>query len=126
MLYPTANQGTIFLILFLGGIISSFAFDINNLIAFLTNKNKIVKIILDFISTLTCGFIYFYLVLKYNYGEQRLFTLLAFVSSLLIERATLGILLAKSFPWCYAKYNKLIEMIKKRIKIRDTKKTKMD
>lgn len=126
MLYPTANQGTIFLILFLGGIISSFAFDINNLITFLTNKNKVVKIVLDFISTLICGFIYFYLVLKYNYGEQRLFTALSFISSLLIERATLGILLAKSFPWCYANYNKIIDFIKKRIKVRDTKETKND
>lgn len=123
MLYPTVGQGSVFLILLVSGIICAVIFDANNLVTFLCNKNKVVKIILDFICAVLCGAAYFFMVLKFNYGEQRMFTLLAFLLGLTAERCSLGILLAKSLPWCYDKYAKLQATIKKLMNKKVKKKT---
>ena len=54
MLYETLNQPLICLILLLVGFLSGFIYDISNFILFLCKNNFVIKIILDFISTILC------------------------------------------------------------------------
>lgn len=118
MLNATSNQLLIFLFLALGGLVSGILFDLSNLISFLCNKNKIVKYVTDFFATVISFLIYVTINIHFNYGQHRLWTILSFFGLEIIERFTLGKILAKCFPWCYDNYIKLITKLSKLFKRR--------
>ncbi len=111
MLYETLNQPTIIFFLFLIGFSCGFLFDLKSYIVFLCRENKIVKIIFDFIFSIFVFSIFYLSVLKLDYGELRLFHFIIFFGSILLQRLTLGKLIAKLFNWCYTKFTNLTKKI---------------
>lgn len=122
MLYETSTQPLIFLILLLTGFATGFLYDLRLSIVFLSKNNKIVKIILDFLTSLGTCFILFLLVLKFDFGELRLFHFLVFYISLGLQRITLGKMIAKLSLWCYNLTRKFCE--KNQIRTKKCKKEK--
>lgn len=111
VLFETQNQFIVFLIIVLIGFICGFIFDANKYINFLCNKNKIVQIILDFLSVLMCAFVFFISCLHLNFGEFRFYILLGFIVGVLIQRTTLGIVIAKICKLCYDKLKVVINKL---------------
>ena len=95
MLYPTLNQGLIFLCLFGAGFACGFLFDIVNILLCTCNQNKIVKHILQFFCTILSVFALFLLNLRINLGQFRFFVIFFFLFALLLQRICIGIWLNK-------------------------------
>ncbi len=127
MLFETLSQPQIFWFLALIGFLSGFIFDISGYIVFLCKKNKIVKIILDFLASLTTFFVFYLAVSKIDFGAVRAYHLLAFLSSFSTQRISLGNIIAKLFDWCYNLFTKIIQKIFKRQPLtKDDETTKPD
>ncbi|MGI5841995.1 MAG: spore cortex biosynthesis protein YabQ [Christensenellales bacterium] len=113
MLYETMSQPKIFLFLTLWGFASGFLYDISSYIIFLCNKNKIVKIVFNFLATI-CAFIVFHIaVLKLDYGELRFFHFVSFWLFLTFQRITLGNIIANFIDKCYTFFTKQIQKLLK-------------
>lgn len=97
MLYPTLNQPYVFIMMFLTGLACGLFFDASNFLAQLFNKNKIITQILYTISTFLSIFTLFFVNLDVNFGQFRIFIVLTFLFSFLIERWTIGNFLNKLF-----------------------------
>lgn len=103
MLYETLSQSSIFLYLTLGGFFSGFFLDIKNILHLIFKKNKIFSHIFDFFAVIFVLFLFYLINLKINYGEIRLFSIISFFLSLLIERFFSINILAKPIVKCYNK-----------------------
>lgn len=108
LLYETLSQPLIFAVISLIGFSSGLIFDLRNYICFLFAKNKIVSITLDVVATILVCLIFLIGNLYFNFGEFRVYVILAFIIGLLIERVTLGIIVGKICSWCYNKFRKLV------------------
>lgn len=113
MLNATQNQPITALLLILFGFLGGLLFDISSLISYLSLNNKIVKNIFDFIATTLLFFIYFVLIMNFNYGLHRLWTISSFFIFAYLERISLAKILAKTFPWVYDKYIKFLKKLNK-------------
>ncbi len=101
MLYETLSQPSIFLWMSIGGLLSGLLFDFVNILSFLLNNKRVIKQILLFLSTFLLFFNVFFLNLKLNYGQFRLFSILGFGISFCIERFLMSNFLAKPITKCY-------------------------
>lgn len=108
LLYETLSQPLIFLVVFGIGFGCGFVFDLRNYIHFLCNKNKIVGIVLDVISSIVCCLIFLLSVLNFNFGQVRFYLILSFILGLILQRFSLGYIIAKFFIWCYNLFKKVI------------------
>ena len=88
----------IFLIL---GIISGAIYGLSRFIATMLNKNIIVQIILDFLSSICIGAIFILSNIHYFYGEIRAYICALFALGIYLERKTLGKLFAKLYLMLY-------------------------
>lgn len=114
MLFETLSHPQIFWYLALIGFLSGLFFDFSAYIVFLCKKNKVVKIVFDFFSTVAVFFIFYIAVSKIDYGSIRFYHLLAFLSFFTIQRITLGKIIAKLFDWCYNIFIRALQKISKR------------
>ena len=96
LLYETLSQPIILLCVITAGFLSGFVFDAANALFRLSNRNKIFRHVLDVMAVFVCGFVFFAVILTVNYGDLRVYELLFFVAFLLLQRATIGKLLAKT------------------------------
>lgn len=71
------------------------------LLSILCNNNAFVKGILDCLACIVTTITYLYLVNAVNWGEHRLFIILAYIVGIFIERKTLGKLFAKLYYKLY-------------------------
>ncbi len=108
LLYETLSQPIIALIIFLIGFGSGFIADISNYLYFLFNNNKYFRIIIDIITSIICFVIFFISIINLNYGEFRLYLLMLFIIGFLLQRFTIGKIIAKISNWCYNKFKKII------------------
>jgi len=117
MLFETLWQPLIALYILVTGFLCGFIFDINNLIWYLCNNNKIVRFFLDLLSITICFIIFFFLIINVSYGEVRFYQIILFLLSLFLQRITLGKLFAYLSKKCYTKLvifkNKIISMFSK-------------
>lgn len=104
MLYEALTQPTIFIVLSLGGFLSGFFFDVKNVLSYCCKNNRFFTQILLFLSTLLTFLIYFFLNLRMNYGEFRIFPIFAFVLSFCIQRFLINNFLANPIVKCYNKH----------------------
>lgn len=111
ILFETLNQPTILLNIILSGILCGLFFDICYIIVFLCNNNRITKNILEFLTTFFSFLVLFFVNQKLNYGQMRIYVFIFFVASLLIERITLGKVIAKTQNWCYTQFRKLVNKL---------------
>jgi len=123
MLFETLFQPKIFFFLMLIGFASGFVYDICLYIVFLCKNNKIVKIIFDFLGTTIIIATFYFSVLYLDYGDFRAYHFLTFIIFLLLQRYTLGKLIAKLLDKCYNVFVKLFEMISKGLQKIKWKKT---
>ena len=122
MLYETLSQPQIFLFVVLFGFISGIIFDIFKIFKNRI-KNRFFINFLTFFNVFLVILIYFFVNLKFNYGEFRFYILLSFFLSLFIERLFIGNLLGKFLEKCYNKVSKgLKEIYENKIRKRKNKK----
>ena len=103
ILYETLAQPSILLWVVTAGFMSGFIFDIANALWRASKSNKIIRFVLDFTATIVSAGVLFFVILKTAYGDWRLWQILFFTASLLLQRATIGKLLAKKLFMCYNK-----------------------
>lgn len=113
MLYETLNQPIICLFLILIGFVSGFVYDVSNYIVFLCKNNKIVKIIFDFLSTIIVSIIFYVSIVQFDYGDFRLYHFVLFFAFLLLERISLGKLIAKLIQICYNFITKTFALLRR-------------
>jgi uncharacterized protein YacL len=113
MLFETLSQPKIFAFLAMAGFLTGFVFDVSNYILWLCKKNKIVQIATDFLATMISFVIFYLVVLKLNYGSVRLYQIFAFVITFIIQRITLGKIIANFFDWCYNLFTKILQKLLK-------------
>lgn len=111
MLYQTLNQPLICLFLLLLGFASGLIFDVSNYIVFLCKNNNITKIIFDFFATVAVSTIFFLAVYFLDYGQIRLFHFVVFFGFLILQRITLGKLIAKFIQVCYNCFVKFFKFV---------------
>ncbi len=116
MLFSTQNQFLTFISIFGVMFVGAFLFDITNLIWHLTSKNNIVKNIFNFLAMSLYLFIFFEVVLNFNYGEFRWFCFLALLAAVTLQRFTFGKLIAKFYDVWYNTFEKLKTKLNKRRK----------
>ena len=112
MLYETLKQGVIFLSMLYFGILGGVLYEIKQMVARPFYKNKIISIVLDIAFCVILCFLFLFSVHFTNYGEIRLFILFSFFLGFLIERISIGTMLAKFFSFLYNKLARLIKKIK--------------
>lgn len=110
LLYETLSQPIIFIIIFSIGLGSGLIFDLRRYISFICLKNKIIDILLDILATIIVGVIFLLANLYFNYGEFRFYVLFSFLLGFVIQRVTLGTIVAKCSFLCY---NIIIKLITK-------------
>lgn len=112
MLFETLSQPKLLLLFIIFGFLSGFVFDISNFIKVLTKNNKVINIILDFVSTIINALVLFVVNLYFNYGEIRLFAIAIFELGFTIQRLTLGKIFAKFFILLYNLVLKILKKLK--------------
>ena len=113
MLYETLLQGKIFLFTFYFGIVASLFFETKFLLLKPLKGNKIFNIIFEILAMIFSAFIFWYCILKYNYGIFRLYELVGFCLGIAAEYFSLHKLLEKNLNLIYNLTRKLFEKIKK-------------
>ncbi len=96
-----------------------------NLIKILLKKNIILDNILNFFYSLFFGFIILLIIVNYNFGEFRLYLILAFALGTILERKTIGKVFAKFYVWLYNKLCKVVCTLKKNKLVKKVLKWKM-
>lgn len=124
ILFETLAQIKILLYLIIFGFLSGILFDICYLISFLCNDNKIVKSILQFVTTTLCFLVLFVINNKLNYGIFRIYIFIIFFAFLFLERVTLGKIFAKTRNWCYTTFVKIVKSAKEKFNGKRKEKTK--
>ena len=101
MLYETLYQGQIFLAVLYFGLIAGVVFEGKNLIQNAFNKNKIVCLVLDTAFMTLSALLFICAKNLANYGEFRLYLLIAFVLGIMLEHISIGFLVEKFFVSVY-------------------------
>lgn len=115
MLYESLSQGTIFILMSIGGFSCGFIIDLCNFISSLFKNKKILKQIFLFFSIFCIFFISYILNLKINYGQLRNFSLLSFILAFSIQRFLSLNFLAKIFNRCYNKQKEKFDAKRKKM-----------
>lgn len=105
MLYPTANQSLLLLVVALIGFGCGFVYNLATLCTYLCAKKVFAKQLFFFFATIFSFFIYFLTNLHLNYGLFRIFPIIEFLTFLILEIFTLGKLWTK---WLDAWYDKVM------------------
>lgn len=121
ILFETLNQSKIVLFLLIFGFLSGLIFDFNGLIVFLCNKNKIVKNLLLCLSVCLSSFVLLLINITLNYGQLRFYIFALFIGMVILERLTLGKLVALTYDKCYNLFRKVVSYISKKWKTKKTK-----
>lgn len=104
MLYEVSTQPKVFAILAIVGFLCGFLFDVKDVLFF--KSNKIISQIALFFVTFAILFVFFILNLTLNFGQFRLFAVVAFFLSFFIQRAIIKNFVANKILKCYNKHKK--------------------
>ena len=114
MLYETLSQPKIFFLLLLFGFLSGFVFDLTTLLNYFFNQNKITRQIFLFLSSFITLIIFTECNLWLNFGDVRFFAFFGFFLGIILQRLSIGKLLAKFMDKCY---NLIVNLTKRINKI---------
>lgn len=114
MLYPTLNQPLTILAMFVVGLASGIIVDIGRLLASLIGWQKFSRHFFDFLAVIFSCALLLFVNLKVNYGQFRLYIILIFSLSLILERFLSKILWTFIASKCYTS----IENVKKKFFLR--------
>ena len=105
MLYPTVNQPIIIVVIFLTGLLCGGIFDIFKLLTAICGNDKITKSFFDFLTILFSFFIFFFVNLKINYGQFRIYVIVLFIAGLTLERLIIKLIWCKLIKKWYSAFN---------------------
>lgn len=111
MLYETLLQGQIFLCLIWFGILSGIIYEIKRMIEITFLNLKIIVFILNIIYLFIAGIIFIFAINLINFGEFRVFEIIAFITGIIIERKICGILVVNFINKMYNVFIKTIKRI---------------
>ena len=112
MLYETILQSNIFLVMLYYGIWSGIIFEAKNLIEKSFKDNKNVCIVLDTAYMIICSLIFVKGKNMSNYGEMRMYLLIAFFVGIILEHISIGFLVEKIFMFVYNSVVKVFAKLK--------------
>lgn len=101
MLYTALSQPLVFLLTFLAGIAGGVLFDVFKTLTFLSGNDKYSKVFFDFLATLFAFSLLYIVNLNINYGQFRIYVLVAFLLALFCERLLSKFLWTKCIKRCY-------------------------
>lgn len=101
MLYETLYQGQIFLVMLYFGLLTGVFFEGKNLVERAFSKNKTICVVLDTLFMVLSALIFIYAKNLANYGEFRIYLLLAFGLGIVLEHISIGFLVEKFFVGVY-------------------------
>lgn len=108
MLYPTLNQPLVIVVMFLVGLTGGVILDIGRILSSILGGQKFSRHFFDFLSVLFSSFLLVKANLSVNFGQFRIYVLIIFLLSLLLERFLSKILWTKLLSKCYTKIEKKI------------------
>ena len=111
MLFTTLLQGKLFCIILFLGILIGFIYELQYLLRAIF-KNKIIVFILDLIYGIIFTLLFIFSINLFNYGEFRIYLLLAYVLGLIIETKTVGDLFRQMIKFICKKTKQLIKLLK--------------
>lgn len=94
MLFETLKQSYVFLGAMYFGILLGVCFEILNFCAKILKKTKLVLFLRDLIFSLIATFLFIICTNVVNYGEFRLYIFLAFIVGFILEKISIGYLVA--------------------------------
>lgn len=103
MLYETLSQPMLMLCFLVGGFSAGFLFDIKNMTICKFKHKKTINHFLTFFATFFMLFIFYFLNLRVNYGQLRLFTFFIFFCAFALERHLMVNFVANPLTKCYHK-----------------------
>lgn len=101
MLYETLYQGQIFLVVLYFGLLAGIVFEAKNIVENAFGKNKIICAVLDTAFMLVSSLLFIFAKNLANYGEFRIYLLIAFVLGIILEHISIGFLVEKFFVGVY-------------------------
>lgn len=104
LLYQSQNQPLIIFVIFLAGIFSGAIFDVTRLMTLFFGNGKLAKHLFEFVATVVSGFLLFLTNLQFNYGQFRLYVILIFIISFVLERFFASFLWTKLIKKCYSRF----------------------
>lgn len=105
MLYPTLSQPLVFLYLVLAGLVGGLVYELALIVAKICGNRTFAKQIMLFFATILCAGLFFVVNLSINYGEFRIYALLTYVFTILLEWIILGKFFAILSQKCYNIFN---------------------
>ncbi|MBE5735390.1 MAG: hypothetical protein E7361_02975 [Clostridiales bacterium] len=106
----THPQWLLAIIFVIGGIVCGMTIGILQMIHILLGKRKWVQTIVDIICCIIATIIYIIVLNLFNWGEHRMYLLIAHIIGIFVERKTLGKLFAKLY---YKLYNLIVNKMRK-------------
>lgn len=101
MLYPTLSQPLVFLCLILAGLIGGLVYELALIVTKICGNGRFTKQIMLFVATIMCAVLFFVVNLSVNYGEFRIYALLTYVFTIILEWIILGKFFAILSQKCY-------------------------
>lgn len=122
MLFISNINNFAFFTLLYWGIIVGFLYEISVFVCKIIKNNLILRNFFDIVITLLGGFLFIFNINYVHFGYFRVYLLVTFLVGFVLERVSMGFLVAKSFDFVY---NKTINIFRKiRRKGYDSRKTK--
>ena len=125
MLYETLRQSIIVLASIYFGVLGGVLYELKSLVT-KPFKTKIINIVIDVVFCVLLAFLFLFSVYFTNYGEIRLYILASFFLGFVLERISIGTMLAKVFNFLYNVFVRLIKRIKLPKFLKPTKKEKLN
>ncbi len=113
MLYETLLGGYVFACLLFCGIVAGIVLEVFNLIESSLKKIKLLQILINALASFAVAVILFLAVNMFNYGEYRLYLLIAFVLGIVLERLTVGQIVANISFFMYNCFKKVAKFLNK-------------
>lgn len=97
----------VFFICVLVGIILGTIYGLINIVKAVFRNNFITNNIIDFLYSILFCLVCLYTLIQFNFGQVRLYLIVAFIFGFYLERKTLGKVFAKLEHWLYNKLGKV-------------------
>lgn len=97
----------VFFICVLVGVILGAIYGLINIVKAVFRNNFITNNIIDFLYSILFCLVSLYTLIQFNFGQVRLYLIVAFIFGFYLERKTLGKVFAKLEHWLYNKLGKL-------------------
>lgn len=122
MLFVTESNNFAFFMMLYVGIVIGLLYEISIFVCKITKNNLVLRNVFDILITIIGSFLFVFAINYANFGYFRVYLLAVFVLGFVLERVSIGFLVAKVCDFVYNKIIKLIRQIRR--ERNDSRKTK--